>query len=91
MKEAQNTRRDFDLVMAMHPQQAAVVRRLLLKSAEFREMCDDYLLVRKMITELEGKASPDIAHSREEYTQLAADLEREIARALKSACTDSAL
>jgi hypothetical protein len=68
--------------MAMHPHEAASIRRLLLSSPEFREICEDYLLLREMIADLDAQASPDIENARGEYVQLAADLELDIERAL---------
>jgi hypothetical protein len=54
----------------------------LLSSPTFREICEDYLLVRQMIADLDVRASPDIENARIDYLQLAADLELEIERML---------
>lgn len=83
MKEARWMVGSFEPVIALHPNEAADVRRLLLSSPAFREICEDYLLVREMIADLETQAAPGIEKARSEYFQLASDLELDIARALR--------
>lgn len=82
MDRARRSGRSFEPVIALHPLAAAEVRQLLLSSPTFREICEDYLLVRQMIADLDVRASPDIENARIDYLQLAADLELEIERML---------
>jgi hypothetical protein len=82
MEKARRAGRNFELVMAMHPHAVARIGRLLLSSPTFREICEDYLLLREMIADLDAQASPDIENRRIEYVLLAAELELDIERAL---------
>ena len=43
----------FEVVIERHPEQASLIRRLLVANTDFRQLCEDYLLVREMIVELE--------------------------------------
>jgi hypothetical protein len=82
MERARRIGQSFEAVIALHPQAAGDVRQLLLSNPTFREVCEDYLLVRQMIADLDAQSSPDIETARKEYLQLAADLALDIERAL---------
>lgn len=72
----------FEVVIERHPEQAGLIRRLLVAKSEFRQLCEDYLLLREMIAELEARTSTDQHEMRSEYAQLSTELEHDIAQAL---------
>jgi hypothetical protein len=67
------------------PEDAALVARMFVESDGFRGMCEDLVLAKSTLVELEsfqrGREPTKIA----EYRQLVADLEGEIAEAIKNA------
>jgi uncharacterized protein YdcH (DUF465 family) len=70
---------DFSRVIDRHPEQAALVRRLLLSDPSFRDLCEDYQLLLDMIADFAANAT---SVTPREYTVLSQELELDIARAL---------
>lgn len=78
----------FEMVIQKYPERAALIRRQLVAKSDFRNLCEDYVLLREKIAELEA-ASPGQDPSgpqsvRTEYDRLREELEHEIGRALAS-------
>ena len=65
----------FEVIIERHPEQAGFIRRLLVAKSEFRQLCDDYVMLREMIAELEVRSSTDQHELRSEYAQLSTELE----------------
>lgn len=76
----------FELVIQMYPERATLIRRQLVARSEFRSLCEDYVMLREMIAELEdgspAQQRPGSQSARLEYERLQVELEHEIAREL---------
>jgi proline racemase len=64
---------------------AALVARMLVESEGFRSMCEDLVLARSTLVELESFQREREPTKIAEYRQLVADLEGEVAGAIKNA------
>lgn len=76
----------FELVIQMYPERATLIRRQIVARSEFRSLCEDYVMLREMIAELEAVSPahprPGSQSARLEYDRLRDELEHEIAREL---------
>ena len=81
---------DFERIIERHPSQASLIRKSLLSNPDFRQLCEDYLLLLEMIAELEAKPSGELFEVRKEYATLSAELELDISRALLRLSDDPA-
>jgi hypothetical protein len=76
----------FDLVLQRFPEWVTLIRRQLVARADFRSLCEDYVMLREMIAELEADSPahqrPGTQSARLEYDRLRDELELEIAREL---------
>ena len=72
----------FERIVARHPQQAQVMRRVLVSTPAFRELCEVYRLVQTMLEGASTGAVPGLHEAQAEYTRLGTELELDIARAL---------
>ena len=73
------------LVLERFPEKAVVVRRLVLRDAGFRGICEDYALAREGLATFEAR--PDAAMRPEvaDYQTVIAELEHEIAALVSGA------
>ncbi len=76
---------DLTAVFERFPDDAVLIRRLVLKDGTFRSICDDYGLARTTLAKFEKL--PDAANRPEvpDYQVLIAELEKEIADYLMNA------
>jgi hypothetical protein len=81
---------DVGRIIERHPRQAALVRQLILRNPDFRQLCEDYLLLTEMIAQADTGASEDSRETRKEYADLGAALELDISRALQRFGNDRA-
>lgn len=69
-------------VFQRFPEEAPIIRRLLLSSVEFRSICEDYAAAHRALVHFrsmsDGKARPEIV----EYEELLEGLESEIGAAI---------
>jgi hypothetical protein len=76
---------DTSQLLDRFPEDAALLIRLLGEDEVFRSVCENYTLARVTLARLKGthrtREPPELA----EYRRLAAELEREIAGALRNA------
>jgi hypothetical protein len=76
---------DTSQLLERFPEDAALVIRLLVEDEVFRSVCEDYTLARVTLARLNEthpvREPPELV----EYRRLVADLEREIAGALRNA------
>jgi hypothetical protein len=76
----------FDPILQKYPDRAALIRRQLVARSDFRSLCEDYVMLREMIAELEATSpaqqGPGTQSARLEYYRLRDELEHEIAREL---------
>ncbi len=76
---------DIAQVLERFPRDAALVARLLVENDGFRAVCEDYALARSTLVRLEQpketREPPEVA----DYRSLVAELEKEIAEALRNA------
>jgi hypothetical protein len=77
----------FDLAQLLErfPSEAALVTRLLAEDDGFRTVCEDFVLARRTLEQLEAFQREVQRTKVAEYRQLVADLEREISQALQHA------
>lgn len=86
MAEMEGADVELGHVLERFPDRAALVRQLVLVDATFASICEDYALASATLARLEAlppaeQAGTEIA----DYRTLVADLEREIAEALRNA------
>lgn len=76
---------DIAQVLKRFPGDAALIARLLVENETFRAVCEDYALARSTLANLEqpkeAREPPEVA----DYRSLVAELEKEIAEALRNA------
>ena len=70
----------FSPIYDRYPDHAALIRRLLLSKPSFRDLCEDYLLLLDMMSDLQGSGLAVRDAALDEYRRLKLDLERDIAR-----------
>ncbi len=76
---------DVDQVLKRFPGDAAIVTRLLAESDSFRTACEDLFLAKATLGELEALQPGREAARIAEYRGIVAELENEIAKAVRDA------
>jgi hypothetical protein len=86
MSGPETSRLDLTHVLEHFPHSAALVRRLVVVDDTFWSICEDYALARATLVKLEKleQAEQNVTKLAD-YRALVADLEREIAEALRNA------
>ena len=76
---------DTTQLLGRFPEDTALIIRLLAENEVFRSVCEDYTLARVTLARLKGTHQAHETPELVEYRRLVADLEREIAGALRNA------
>ncbi|MCI0430701.1 MAG: hypothetical protein L0210_09200 [Rhodospirillales bacterium] len=76
---------DIAQVLERFPRNAALVARLLVENETFRSVCEDYALARATLEQLEELKQVKQGAEVADYRSLVAELEKEIAEALRNA------
>jgi hypothetical protein len=86
MSDPEGSRLDLSQVFERFPEDVARIRRLVLADDSFAGICEDYALARTTLARLEQPGEAE-GHGEEvaDYRTLVADLEREVAEALRHA------
>ena len=85
MADPEDSRLDLKQVLALFPEQAALVRRLATESEVFQSICEDYVLASSTLARLSAAGDERNARVEADYQSLVADLESDIAAALHRA------
>jgi hypothetical protein len=86
MTDPKGSRLDLKQVLVLFPEQAPLVKRLAMESEAFRSICEDYALASSTLARLSAAGDAERnATVLSDYLLLVADLERDIAAALRSA------
>jgi len=76
---------DMSQLLERFPGDAALIGRLLVQDDAFRNVCEDFVLAKSTLVKLDTFQRRQQAAKIAEYRQLVAELEDEIAEALKHA------
>lgn len=83
MRSPRTQKADFSCVIDRYPEHAVLIRRLLLSDLSFRELCQDYQLLRDIITDFHASATSGMPDVPQEYATLRMELELDIVRSLQ--------
>ena len=79
-------RLDLSAVLQRFPEDARLIRRLVLENPTFRELCDDYALARATLDTLNGaSASVRQAEKIADYVSFVEELDQELSELLENA------
>ena len=78
-------RLDLSAVLQRFPEDAGLIRRLVLENPMFRELCDDYALARATLDTLNRtSASEKQAEKIADYVSFVAELDQELSELLEN-------